>query len=59
MRVKGEGGVEGDGKRESQADLALSMEPDMTLLSHDPEIMTRAEIKSRTLNQLSHPGAPK
>ena len=25
---------------------------------HDPGIMTYAEIKSQTLNQLSHPGAP-
>ena len=26
--------------------------------SHAPEIMSWAEIKSRTLNPLSHPGAP-
>lgn len=26
--------------------------------SHDSEIMTWAEIKSRILNGLSHPGAP-
>jgi len=26
--------------------------------THDPEITTRAETKSPTLNQLSHPGAP-
>jgi len=26
--------------------------------SHDPEITTWAETKSRTLNRLSHPGAP-
>ena len=26
--------------------------------THDPEIMTRDKIKSHTLNQLSHPGAP-
>ena len=26
--------------------------------SHDPEIMTSAKIKSQSLNQLSHPGAP-
>ena len=25
---------------------------------HDPEFMTRAETKSRTLNRLCHPGAP-
>ena len=27
--------------------------------SHNPEIMTRAEIKSQTFNQLNHPGTPK
>ena len=27
--------------------------------SHDPDVMTWAEIKSWTLNQLSHPSAPK
>ena len=27
--------------------------------SHDPEIMTWAEIKSRMLNWVSHPGAPR
>jgi len=26
--------------------------------SHDPEIRTRAKIKSRTLNRLSRPGVP-
>lgn len=26
--------------------------------SHNPEVMTSAEIKSRMLSQLSHPGAP-
>ena len=37
---------------------AVSMEPDMGphLMKH--EIMTWAEIKNRTLNALSHPGAP-
>jgi len=47
------GGAEGKGKRESQADSKPSLEP------HDPEILTRAEIKSWMLNQLSHPGAPR
>ena len=27
--------------------------------SQDPEIMTWAETKSQTFNQMSHPGAPK
>ena len=31
-------------------------EPDVGAQSHDPEIMTCAEIKSWMLNQLSHPG---
>jgi len=39
-------------ERESQADSPMSTEP------HDPEIMTRVEIKSQTPNQPSHPGAP-
>ena len=26
--------------------------------SHDPEIMTGAEVKSQTLDRLSHPGTP-
>ena len=37
---------------------AVSMEPDMGLKLMNREIMTGAEIKSRTLNQLSPPGAP-
>ena len=28
-------------------------------LFHHPEVMTRAKIRSGTLNRLSHPGAPK
>ena len=35
-----------------------STEPDMGLNPTNCEIMTRAKIKSRMLNQLSHPGAP-
>ena len=54
MHVRRESG-RGRG-RESQAGSLLSMEPD-TAQPHDPEIMTRAEIKSETLNQLSYPGA--
>ena len=33
-------------------------EPDTGLDLTDGEIMTRAEIKSQTLNRQSHPGAP-
>ena len=44
-------------RRENPKHSALSAEPDTGLdLSH--EIMTWAEIKSWTLNQLSHPGVP-
>ena len=35
-----------------------SREPDVGLKPMNHEIMTWAKIKSRTLNQLSHPGAP-
>ena len=51
-REEGQGGG-----RESKAGSMLSRvqhEP----RSHDPGIMTWAKIKSGTLNQLSHPGAP-
>ena len=44
------GGAEGEGERESQADSMLSLEPGAETPSHDPEIMTWAEIKSRLLN---------
>ena len=37
---------------------ALSAEPDAGLELRGHEIMTRAEIQSRTFNQLSHPGTP-
>ena len=36
----------------------ISAEPDVGLELMSPEIMTWAKIKSWTLNQLSHPGAP-
>ena len=49
---------EGGAERESQADSILCMEPDVGLDCTNHEIMTRAEIKSWTLNQLNHPGAP-
>ena len=38
---------------------AVRTEPDMGLKLTNREIMIGAEIKSRTLNRLSHPGAPK
>ena len=38
---------------------AVSAEPDMGLHLVTHEVMTWADIKSRTLNQLSHPGTPK
>jgi len=43
-------GTEGEGERESQADSLLSAEPGSGLPSHDPEIMTGAEITSQMLN---------
>ena len=47
----------GEGQRETlQADSPLSMEPELRAQSLNPEIMICAEIKSQTLNQLSHPG---
>ena len=36
----------------------ISAEPDVQLEFTNCEIMTRAEVKSRRLNQLRHPGAP-
>ena len=36
----------------------VSTEPDTGLHLMNHEIMSWAEIKSRTLNRLSHPGAP-
>ena len=48
-------GAEREGERESQAD---SEEPDVGLELTNSGIMTWAEIKSWTLNQLRHPGAP-
>ena len=37
---------------------AVSTEPNTGLEVTNREIMTRAKIKSLTLNRLSHPGAP-
>ena len=53
----GEGQTERE--RENPQQVSLSVQSPMQDL--DPmncEIMTEAEIKSRMLNQLSHPGAP-
>ena len=41
-----------------QAPCRLRAEPDTELDLMNHEIMTRAEIKSQTLNRLSYPGAP-
>ena len=53
------GGAEREGERESQAASALSVQ---SLIwgwnSQTSWIMTCAEIKSQTLNRLSHPGCP-
>ena len=46
-------GREREGERESQAGSILGAR------NHNPGIMTCAEIKSQTLNWLSHPGTPK
>ena len=42
----------GEGPRKSQAASTLGTQP------HNSGIMTWAKIKSWTLNQMSHPGAP-
>ena len=46
------GGSEREGKRESHTD---SVEPNVGLKPMNHEIITQAETKSQTLNQLSHP----
>ena len=50
------GGAEGEGEKVKQT-LCWARSPGAP--SHDPEIMTWAEIKSQILNWLSHPGTPK
>ena len=54
------GGAERLRERESQAGytLSISAEPDMGLNLMNSEIMTLGEIKSQTLNRLSHAGNP-
>ena len=50
----------GEGKRERIPSRlhAVSTETDTRLELTNRQIVTRGEIKSRTFNQLSHPGAP-
>ena len=54
----GGGGAEREGERESQAGSMLLAQSDERLELTNSEIVTWAKIKSQTLNQLSHPGAP-
>jgi len=49
------GGAEGEG----QGDSVMNAEPNTRARTHNAEIMTWAKIKSRKLNWLSHPGAPR
>lgn len=54
MSRRGAGGGRGRGRLPS----GLPAEPALGFhLTHDPEITTRAQTNSRTLPQLSHPGA--
>ena len=49
----------GGAKREGQADSCLMWSlTEAGAQSHDPEIMTGAEIKSWMLNRWKHPGTP-
>ena len=51
----------GEGQREKErisSRLPTECRAWYSTLSHDPEIMTQAKIKSRMLNWLSHPGTP-
>lgn len=54
----GEGQRKKGRERESQADSSLSMEPEDRTRIHDYETMTWAELKTRPLDGLSHPGSP-
>ena len=53
----------GVGQREKEREripsrlCAISAEPDAGLELTNREVITRAEIRSRTLDRLSHPGA--
>ena len=57
VHVRG-GGAEREGEREFQAGSTLSAVPSPGLDLTNDEIITRAEIKSQSLNQLSHAGTP-
>ena len=56
MSTRG-GGAERERERESRAELRRELEP-TGLEPTNREIMTRAEIKSWTLDRLSHPAPP-
>ena len=56
--MQAEGGAEGEGERESQADSVLSMEPNVGLNFMTLRPWPKLKPKSRMLNWLSHPGAP-
>ena len=53
------GGAERDRQRIPSRIHTVNAEPDVGLELTNGEIMTRAEIKSRTLHRWSHPGAPR
>ena len=52
------GGAEREGERILSRLHTIRAEPDVEPNPMNCEIMTLAEIKSQTLNLLSHPGAP-
>ena len=55
--MQGRGRERGRGENPKQAP-HVSAEPSLGPELTNCEIMTRAEIKSRTLKRLNHPGAP-
>ena len=58
-RAQEQGGDrEGERERESQAGSTFSRKPAAGVKPTNREILTWAEIKSQTLHQLNHPGAP-
>ena len=56
--LRGRGGAERGRERIPSRLHTFSAEPDAGLKLTNHEIMTRAEIKSKMLIQLSHPGVP-
>ena len=52
------GGAEREGERIPSRLRIASAEPNVGLKLMNHEIMTQTEIKSQTLNLLSHPGTP-